>query len=128
MPILDAALLEADDTLQPTEETPTVDVGEDTIYIETLLDDLLEEDLALNYTRRRLQASYELLHPGGGDAARNTTQPALEVLIEPDEDSDTVRYQFVNEDGEPANTTAQLAGEEIDETTLAASLPTGAGA
>ncbi|MCY3834292.1 MAG: hypothetical protein OXG85_14865 [Chloroflexi bacterium] len=125
MPILDAALLEADDTLLPTQETPTIDVGEDTIFIEALVDDLLEEDLALNYTRRRLQASYELLHPGSRDSARNTTQPALEVLIEPDEESDTVRYQIVNEDDKEANTAAQMVGAESDETPIAAGLAPG---
>ena len=63
IPLLNAALQDFDDALPQTQETPTIDVGEDTIFIESLVDDLLEEDLALNYTRRRLQASYELLNP-----------------------------------------------------------------
>lgn len=125
MPILDAALLEVDDTLLPTQETPTIDVGEDTIFIETLVDDLLDEDLALNYTRRRLQASYELLHPGSRDSPRNSAKPALEVLIEPDDESDTVRYQIVNEDDRGAKPTTQGAGADSDGDPIVAGLAKG---
>ncbi|MDE2747546.1 MAG: hypothetical protein OXI34_01140 [Chloroflexota bacterium] len=121
MPILDAALQESADALTETQETPTVDVGEDTIYIESLVDDLVEEELALNYTRRRLQASYELLHPRSANEAEPGAKPALEVLVEPDEEGETVRYQFVRDDDALASTTTQLANAEIDETPIAAS-------
>ena len=120
MPILDAALQESAEALTDTKQTPTIDVGEDTIYIESLVDDLVEEELALNYTRRRLQASYELLHPRSPDAAAPEAKPALEVLVEPDEEGDTIRYQFVRDDDALASTTTQLASAELDETPIAA--------
>lgn len=118
LPILDAALQDTEDALPQTQETATVDVGEDTIYIETLVDDLLEEELALNYTRRRLQASYELLHPSGETGAASTVKNAVEVRVEPIDEGDTVRYRFVAVDEETADAAPQLTGDELDETPL----------
>ncbi|MCY4061717.1 MAG: hypothetical protein OXG53_05055 [Chloroflexi bacterium] len=122
IPILNAALLESDDVLQQTQETATVDVGEDTIYIESLFEDLLAEDLALNYTRRRLQASYELLNPRSDTkAADSTVQSAHEILVEPDDQSDTVRYRVVTIKDEGASATQQMTEADIDETPMSAS-------
>ena len=121
MPVLDAALHVEDDPLPPTQESLAIDVGEDTIYIESLVDDILEEDLALNYTRRRLQASYELLHPSGDSAEQNITRSAFEVLVERDQDGDTALYRYVAPDDEGSTGILQLAGEEAQETPLAPS-------
>ena len=121
IPVLDAALHAEDDSLPQTQESLAVDVGEDTIYIETLVDDALEEDLALNYTRRRLQASYELLHPSADSAEQSPARSAVEVLVEPADEGDTVRYRYVSTDDEGSATTLQLPGEELQETPLAAS-------
>ncbi len=121
IPILNAALEDSEDALQQTQETATVDVGEDTIYIESLVDDLLEEDLALNYTRRRLQASYELLNPRSDTvAADSTVRSAHEVLVEPDDQGDTVRYRVVTVKDEGANTARQMTEADIDETPISA--------
>ncbi len=119
IPLLNAALRESDVALPQTQETPTVDVGEDTIFIESLVDNLLAEDLALNYTRRRLQASYELLNPSSDTAAGSTVQSAFELLVEPDE-SDTIRYRVVAVEDEGASTNPQLTIAEIDETPVSA--------
>lgn len=119
IPVLDAALQTDDDPLPATQAALAVDVGEDTIYIEALVDDFLEEDLALNYTRRRLQASFELLHPRDDAAEQSTARSALEVLVEPADEGDTVRYRYVRPADEGAATTLQLTGEEVGETPLA---------
>lgn len=122
IPILNAALRESEDVLQQTQATATVDVGEDTIYIESLVDDLLEEDLALNYTRRRLQASYELLNPrSDAEAADSTVRSAHEVLVEPDDQDDTVRYRVVAVKDENAPAAAQMTEADISETPISAS-------
>ena len=121
IPILHAALEASEHALQQTQETATVDVGEDTIYIESLVDDLLEEDLALNYTRRRLQASYELLNPRSDtEAAERTVGSAHEVLVEPDDQDDTLRYRVVTVKDECASATRQMTEADIDETPIAA--------
>lgn len=122
IPLLNAALQESDDALQQTQEMATVDVGEDTIFIESLVEGLLEEDLALNYTRRRLQASYELLNPRSDtEASDSTVQSAHEVLVEPDAEGDTVRYRVVTVEDEGDSAAAQLTEAYIDETPISAS-------
>ena len=121
IPVLDAALHAEDDSLPQTQESLAVDVGEDTIYIETLVDDVVEEALALNYTRRRLQASYELLHLSGDSAEHSSARTAFEVLVEPADEGDTVQYRYVTADDEESATTLQLSGEDLQETPLAAS-------
>ncbi|MCY3797259.1 MAG: hypothetical protein OXG84_05595 [Chloroflexi bacterium] len=121
IPVLDTALHAEDDSLPPTQESLAVDVGEDTVYIETIVDDSLAEDLALNYTRRRLQASYELLHPSADSAEQSPARSAFEVLLEPADEGDTVRYRYVAAEGELSATTLQLSDADLQETPLAAS-------
>ena len=120
IPVLNAALQDSAKALPVLPETPTIDVGEDTIFIESLVDDLLEADLGLNYTRRRLQASYELLNPGSANAAEGAPQSAFEVLVEPDAEGDTVRYRVVTVEDEEMSSAPPLADAEIDETPIAA--------
>lgn len=121
IPVLDAALHAEDDSLPQTEASLAVDVGEDTIYIETLVDDALAEELALNYTRRRLQASYELLHPSADSVERGAARSALEVLVEPADEGDTVQYRYVTAADEESAAALQLAGEDLSETPFATS-------
>lgn len=121
LPILDAALQPDDDPLPKTQEALAVDVGEDTIYIETLVDGALEEELALNFTRRRLQASYELLHPSADSVECSTASSAFEVLVEPADEGDTVQYRYVTAADEESATALQLSGEDLLETPLASS-------
>ena len=116
IPVLNAALQDSAEALPQTQATPTIDVGEDTIFIESMVDDLKEEELALNYTRRRLQASYELLHPSSDTAAESTVKSALEVLIEPEDEGDTVRYRVVAVADESASAEPQPLAVAVDET------------
>ena len=122
IPVLNEALADSTEALPPTGATPTIDVGEDTIYIESLVDDLLADDLALNFTRRRLQASYELLNPSGDAAAESTARSAFEFLLEPDEEGDTVHYRVVAVDDADAPPAAQLNDAEANETPIASSV------
>ena len=121
IPMLDAALQDNQDTRPKTQEVPAIDLSEDTIFIEALVDDLIDEDLALNYTRRRLQASYALLHPSAEAAEQSTARSAVELLVEPDEEGDTVRYRYIGAGDVQASTTLQFTGAEIDETPVSAS-------
>ena len=120
IPVLNEAMADSAEALPQPQATPTIDVGEDTIYIESLVDDLLDEDLALNFTRRRLQASYELLNPSGDAAAESTARSAFELLIEPDEEDDTVRYRVVTVEDADASPTTLLNDAQVDETPIAA--------
>ena len=94
LPVLDSALATRPDTLPPLQAT-SPQPSQDTLAIESLVDDLTAEDSALNYTRRRLQASYELLHPPADEAA-STAQSLVELEIAPSDDSDTVRFRTVS--------------------------------
>lgn len=122
IPVLNEAMGDFAEALPQTQAPPTIDVGEDTIYIESLVNDLLEEDLALNYTRRRLQASYELLNPSGDTAAETTARNAFELLIEPDEEGDTVHYRVITVEDEDASPKTQLNDVAVDETPIAADI------
>ncbi len=121
IPVLTAALAGFDHSLPQTQATPTIDVGEDTIYIESLVDDLLAEDLALNYTRRRLQASYALLNPSGETAADTTAQKAFEVLIEPDKEGETVRYRVLAIEEAAPSAQAPAIDQATNDATISAS-------
>ncbi len=117
IPLLDAALLERDEALPDTQKAPAVDVGDDTVFIEALLDEALGEDAPLNFTRRRLQASYELLHPNVEAEAAPSAQTAVEVLVEAADDSDTLRFRYVALDDEDADSPPHADG--ASETTVA---------
>ncbi len=117
LPVLEAALLRnavelptAEETQPETDGALTGSGGQDTVAIEALVDDLLQEPGPLNYTRRRLQASLDLLHPPAEDAA---ALAPLELLLEADDEGDTVRYRFVHDDDQEAfeATTIQVADE-----------------
>ena len=120
IPLLDAALQERDEALPATQQAPAVDVGEDTIFIESLLDEALAEDLPLNYTRRRLQASYELLRPRGETESPAPPGAAVEVLVERVDEGDTVRFRYVAAADEDAADAARPTGEQSGETTISA--------
>ncbi len=117
IPALESAMRGARDALPDTQEAPAQELSEDTLNIETLVDDVLSEDLALNYTRRRLQASYELLHGRSAEEGG-----AIELLLEPDVDGDTVRYRLARAPGDLADTTAEVGGAFVDTVPSAARL------
>ena len=119
LPILEASLPKLGDDLPDTDTSPAVDLGEDTIFIESLVGNFLHEDKALNYTRQRLQASYELLHPTVDSSQESTLQGALEMRLEPEDDGDTVRYRTVSPEEVAASTTLHIQTESGDETPAA---------
>ncbi len=120
LPILESALQDNGDAPEETNGTAAVDLGEDTIFIESLVDDALGQDQALNYTRRRLQASYELLHPPIETAVDSTAPAAMEFLIEPEDEGDTVRFTYVRGVEATASTTLNQGSFGAGETPLAA--------
>ena len=105
LPILQAALARRPQSLPPLPATAQLP-SQDTLAIESLVDDVVGEEAALSYTRRRLQASYELLNPPQTSEA-STERTVLEVQIAPADDADTVRFH-----------TLRIA-DELDESTLA---------
>ncbi|MCY4465251.1 MAG: response regulator [Chloroflexi bacterium] len=90
LPVLESALAMRPESL-PSLPTDSRQASQDTLAIEALVDELVAEDSALNYTRRRLQASYELLHPPA-EADSSTVQAVVELQIAPPDDSDTIRF------------------------------------
>lgn len=111
LPVLDASLPKLGQPPPETDVTPAVDLGEDTIFIEALVDDSLHEDKVLNYTRRRLQASYQLLHPTVESTLESTVRGVLDLRIETEDEGDTVRYRYVNPAEVAASATLQVQTE-----------------
>ena len=105
LPILQAALAKRPQSLPPMPATARMS-SQDTLAIESLVDDQVGGEAALSYTRRRLQASYELLHPPQASDA-STERTVLEVQIAPGDDADTVRFHTLH------------GIDELDESTLA---------
>lgn len=93
LPVLESALAIRPETLPPLPADSLQDSQErhDTREIEALVDELAPEDSALNYTRRRLQASYELLHPPA-EGHSSTVQAVVELQISPPDENDTIRF------------------------------------
>lgn len=105
LPVLESALAIRPESLPPL-PSDLLQENQDTREIEALVDDLVPEDSALNYTRRRLQASYELLHPPA-QGHSSTVQAVVELQIAPPDENDTIRFY-----------TTSIAGD-LDESTLA---------
>ena len=104
LPVLESALAIRPDTLPPL-PADSLQTSQDTREIEALVDELVPEDSALNYTRRRLQASYELLHPPNEDYS-STVQAVVELQIAPPDENDTIRFYTTS------------IGGDFDESTL----------
>ncbi len=94
LPILQTALTKRPESLPPMPATAQLP-SQDTLAIESLVEDELGEEAALSYTRRRLQASYELLHPPQESDA-STERAVLELQIAPADETDTVRFHTVH--------------------------------
>ena len=117
IPILEGSMQSAYGALPQAQEEGPEEASEDTVTIESLLGDFGDDEPGLNYTRRRLQASLELLNPRPEQAA---AKEALELLAEPDDESDTVRFRYIKVEDEGASTTLAFGGVMNDETTLSA--------
>ena len=117
LPVLNNSIEAAYGALPQTQEIQPVEPVEDTITIESLIEDVLGEDTGLNYTRRRLQASLDLLNP---HSQPKPIDDAMELLIEPHDESDTVRYRLIRAGNEAASTILAWGHAEFDETPVSA--------
>lgn len=90
LPVLASALAIRPASLPPL-PADSLQASQDTREIEALVDEIVPEDRALNYTRRRLQASYELLHPPA-EGHSSTVQAVVELQIDPPDENDTIRF------------------------------------
>ena len=113
LPILEAALGDAYGALPPASDAGPADLNEDTVTIESLVDDAFHDEPGLNYTRRRLRASLELLNP----KPDRLPGDGLELLVEPDDESDTVRFRYVKggDAGAGDSTLASVSAASLDE-------------
>ena len=112
IPVLERSLAADIGTLPRALEEQPADVSEDTIKLEALVGGVLGEELGLNYTRRRLQASLDLLNP---DPPAHPISDAMELLVEPEDEGDTVRYRVVRI-GDAESGGAPVRDVESDET------------
>ena len=92
LPVMEAALKRIYDSLPQTLRIPAVDLPEDTVQIETLVDDLLGDQSPPSYTVQRLQASYRILSQADAQAA-DTALDAVELVIESEDASDTISFR-----------------------------------
>ncbi len=116
IPVLNRSL-EADiGTLLQTPGNQPGELSDDTIKLEALVGDALEDEFGLNYTRRRLQASLDLLNP---QPPTHPVYDAMELLLEPEDEGDTVRYRVLRID-DAGSPDTQIRAVESDESPLSA--------
>lgn len=90
IPILEQSVREIFDSLPETAKAPAVDVPHETIYIETLVDELLGDDETPYFTSRQIHAQKRSLVDVYPDSEENSN--TIEVLIESDQEGETARY------------------------------------
>lgn len=113
IPVLDRSLAADVGTLLRTPDDEADELSEDTIKLESLVGEALGEVAGLNYTRRRLQASLDLLNP---DPPTQAINDAMDLLVEPEVEGDTVRYRIVR----VGDGGIQIRDMEADETPVSA--------
>ncbi len=113
IPVLEESLQAAYGELPMAAEAASPGVGEETVTIESIVGDLFEDEPGLNYTRRRMQASLDLLNPRPERAAAGE---ALELLATSEDEGDTVRFRYIKAADEGASTTLALGVGSGDET------------
>ena len=106
IPVLERALRAIYDALPETVKSPAIDLRDETVEIESLVDDLVGEDPHPTYTLHRLQASYRLLHPDAENIPVDLTPIASQLQSEQDE-NETIRHL----DDEAGALSASSAGE-----------------
>ena len=113
IPVLNQSLETDIGSLSGAPPEAGADLSEDTIKLEALVGDALGEATGLNYTRRRLQASLDLLNP---DPPTEAVSDAMDLLVEPEAEGDTVRYRIVR----VGDGGIQIRDMEADETPVSA--------
>ncbi len=97
IPILEGSLRDVYEALPQTARLPAIELQEDTVNIESLVDGLLLDQALPSYTLQKLQASYRLLHPSDDDETAGSAPAGLELAIESDDESGTIRYWHINQ-------------------------------
>lgn len=97
IPVLEGSLRDVYEALPQTARLPAIELQEDTVNIESLVDGLLVDQAMPSYTLQKLQASYRLLHPSDDDEAAGSAPAGIELAIESDDDSGTIRYWQMNQ-------------------------------
>ncbi len=97
IPVLEGSLRDVYEALPQTARLPAIELQEDTVNIESLVDGLLLDQALPSYTLQKLQASYRLLHPADDDQAAGSAPAGLELAIESDDESGTIRYWHINQ-------------------------------
>ncbi len=113
IPLLERALAADIGALPQAPADQADELSEDTIRLESLVGGALGDEIGLNYTRRRLQASLDLLNP---DPPTRAVNDAMELLVEPEAEGDTVRYRIVR----VGDRGAHIRDMDMDETPLSA--------
>ena len=88
IPVIERAASEVYDTLPETVKAPAIDLPQETVYIETLVDELLGDDETPYFTSRQIRAqSRNLFNDDTDDKPKESN--TLEVVIESNPDGDT---------------------------------------
>ena len=116
LPVMEAAMRQLYDALPQTLRLPAVDLPEDTVQIETLVDESLPDQAPPSYSLQRLQASYRLFRADEKRAADAALQ-AVELVIESSPDGETMRFRHA--DGTvPATETLSAATDRDEDTPI----------
>lgn len=114
IPIIEYAVSDVYDNLPDTAKAPALDLPQETVYIETLVDELLGDDETPYFTSRQIRAQSRAIFRHEDENTPNGSN-TLEVLIESKPEGDTVRYKPPKATGNDDNSLSlfqKLANEE----------------
>lgn len=114
IPVLERSLKDVYEALPQTARLPSTDTQDDTVNIESLVDGLLADQATPSYTLQKLQASYRLLHPTEDDVKAGQGPGDVDLVIESEDDGDTIRYRHVRSEEQAGAAT----GKQDEDTPL----------
>jgi len=91
IPILEKSVREIYDNLPETAKSPSIDFPQETVNIETLVDELLGDDETPYFTSRQIRAQKRTLLDDKDHTTENLPK-GLEVIIESTPEGETARY------------------------------------
>lgn len=91
IPILEQSVREIYDNLPETAKSPSIDVPQETVHIETLVDNLLGDDETPYFTSRQVRAQKRSLLDDKDNTTENLPN-GLEVIIQSTSEGETVQY------------------------------------
>lgn len=92
IPIVESSVRDIYDNLPETVKAPTIDMPQETVNIESLVDELLGDDETPYFTSRQIRAQKRSLFEEDKDGTTQQLPNGLEVIIESTSEGDTVRY------------------------------------